>query len=328
MQIPENVRGCVGFIWFRSKSQKGAPRLAGTGFFVRVPFEKFPEHSFVYLVTAKHVIVAARQDSDDDILYIRMNTNNGGSSSIRCHLFSGWVFHPDDVFADVAVIPWAPNINPFQFTTVPRSLFATSDVVERENIDAGDDVFVTGLFVNHVGQHRNLPLIRVGNIAAMPEEPVQTRIGPMDAYLIEVRSIGGLSGSPVFVYLSETRRVPVRGGAPNTATWRGEWALGLLGLIHGHWDLPSPTPDAVAQNSFQNERINMGVAIVVPASKIDETLRHPTLTEMQEIAFRARKDASLPTTDAAVDDSLTKRSFKAALRKVSRRVVEPDEGTS
>jgi hypothetical protein len=32
----------------------------------------------------------------------------------------------------------------------------------------------------------------------LPGDPVATPMGPMQAYLIEARSIGGLSGSPVF----------------------------------------------------------------------------------------------------------------------------------
>ncbi len=38
----------------------------------------------------------------------------------------------------------------------------------------------------------------MGNIAMMPDEPVRTSIGMMESYLIEVRSIGGLSGAPRF----------------------------------------------------------------------------------------------------------------------------------
>jgi hypothetical protein len=49
-----------------------------------------------------------------------------------------------------------------------------------------------GLFSEHQGAERNIPIVRVGNIAAMPEEPVLTTSwGAIDAYLIEARSIGG-----------------------------------------------------------------------------------------------------------------------------------------
>jgi len=41
-----------------------------------------------------------------------------------------------------------------------------------------------------------------GNIAAMPEELIEVRdFGMMQAYLVESRSLGGISGSPVFVHV-------------------------------------------------------------------------------------------------------------------------------
>ena len=77
----------------------------------------------------------------------------------------------------------------------------TEKVIKENEIEVGEEVFVTGLFSHHHGQSKNIPIVRVGNISAMPEEKIQTKEHLMDAYLIEARSIGGLSGSPVFVIL-------------------------------------------------------------------------------------------------------------------------------
>ena len=54
------------------------------------------------------------------------------------------------------------------------------------------------------GRDRNFPIVRTGHIAMMPDEKIpKVKIGDWegnaDAYLIESRSIGGWSGSPVFV---------------------------------------------------------------------------------------------------------------------------------
>ena len=62
------------------------------------------------------------------------------------------------------------------------------------------------------------------NIAMIPDEPVTTSLGDIKAYLVEARSIGGLSGSPAFV--RET-------GAEGTGSFY------LLGLMHGHWGVPA-----------------------------------------------------------------------------------------
>ena len=72
----------------------------------------------------------------------------------------------------------------------------------------GDEVFVVGLFRHRHGTQRNIPIVRVGNLAALTEEKVATNdFGLVDAYLIEARSIGGLSGSPVFLNLWVVRHV-------------------------------------------------------------------------------------------------------------------------
>jgi hypothetical protein len=60
------------------------------------------------------------------------------------------------------------------------------------------------------GRHQNVPIVRVGNFASYPAEQIQTGFGRMDAFLIEARSIGGLSGSPVFVHIGNVRVVEVQ----------------------------------------------------------------------------------------------------------------------
>ena len=49
----------------------------------------------------------------------------------------------------------------------------------------------------------------------------------------------------------------------------------LLGLVHGHYDVPSSsvdTVDAQSPETLSPERVNTGIAIVVPMEKIRETI--------------------------------------------------------
>jgi hypothetical protein len=69
--------------------------------------------------------------------------------------------------------------------------------MEAEQIGIGNEVAFAGLFVNHHGKKRNEPIVRFGNICGIPSEPVSTKAGDIEAYLVESRSVGGLSGSPV-----------------------------------------------------------------------------------------------------------------------------------
>jgi hypothetical protein len=107
----------------------------------------------------------------------------------------------------------------------------------------------------------------MGNIAMMPDEVIPTELGDMEAYLVEARSIGGLSGSPAFV----RKTVPF-----------GIGSFYLLGLMHGHWDLPAKSKNDLLMNDDLLGKVNMGIAIVVPAKKILEVLNHPELVKMRE----------------------------------------------
>ncbi len=63
-------------------------------------------------------------------------------------------------------------------------------------------VFFVGLFAQDYGRQQNLPVARFGQISRMPIEPVTFKYpGGVTtkalAYLVECRSWGGHSGSPV-----------------------------------------------------------------------------------------------------------------------------------
>jgi hypothetical protein len=95
---------------------------------------------------------------------------------------------------------------------------------------------------------------------------------PMEAYLAEGRSIGGLSSSPVFV--RKTVNINLRGSGGEYLPLAGTGKIYFLGLMHGHWDVPKSL-----ETTTQAEVVNMGVSIVVRAHKIWEVLNHPGLVE-------------------------------------------------
>jgi hypothetical protein len=192
-----------------------------------------------------------------------------------------WIFH-EDPNVDVAVLDWQlpSTVDVWAF---PLKEAVTPALIAREGIGLGDDVFVVGLFSRRAGQARNIPIIRVGNIAAMPEEPIETGTGLQETYLVELLSIGGLSGSPVFTYLGGIRREFPIGGEITLTTRAG--AIHLLGLIHGHWNLASEERvDAVRDALDGGERVNMGIAIVVPIARLLEILDYPEARTAREKA--------------------------------------------
>ena len=138
----------------------------------------------------------------------------------------------------------------------------------------------------------------------MPEEPVSTMFGNMKAFLIECRSIGGLSGSSVSAWPGMFRYIDgaVRGTGSNAQrTFR------LIGLMHGHFGLP---------NSTDRERLNMGIAIVNTYDKILEVLNQPVfMAREREILERLQKE-NLPEADSEFAETpeaaLIKEDFKGA----------------
>lgn len=242
---------------------------------------------FVYAVTAKHLIERVEEMTEDGLVYLRVNFAEQGAQWLQTNI-GDWYSHPDEDNVDVSVLPVSlPFGHGLDHRFVRGDVLATESVIQSEGIGVGDEVFLTGLFGRHSGTNRNIPIVRIGNIAAMPEEPIRTIqwAEEMKAYLIESRSIGGLSGSPVFVHLGTVREID---GKPDFLTNK----YYLLGLMHGHWDVPvHRVEDGISMdaNLFDSiERINMGIAIVVPAKKLLEVLNHPELVQM-----RANLEANL-----------------------------------
>jgi len=268
--IPDEIRKCVAFLMYRDATRF---RFGGTCFFVATPRSADPKKpNFMYIVTAAHVIKAMRKKSTDGKAYVRLNFPDP-KVKVSPTPLAEWLTHPTDPTVDIAILPKAPPKGA-DFLVYPMDRFATQDIISDQGIGLGEEVFIVGLFHEHAGRKRNIPIIRVGNIAAMPEEPVQVRgVGLMEAYLVEARSLGGLSGSPVFVNLGLVRST---GGQVKFASGS---IFYLLGLMYGHWDRVVPV--GVTGDDIQLESVNMGIAIVVPAKKILEVINQPSLAEKE-----------------------------------------------
>jgi len=288
MLIPEEMKKCVVFVAMEKNS--GGKQMMGTAFLVGRHLEG-TDRSEVYLVTAKHVIDEIRKHSAYKV-FLRVNLRQGGWAWYETPL-EDWLSHPDEDQVDVSVLPFPCN-ELVDIIFLPLAVFATKDTIGREGIGIGDEVFLIGLFSQHYGSERNIPIARVGNIAAMPEEKVATTgWGDMEAYLVEARSIGGISGSPVFVYLGAHRR--------SGKMVIGQPSFYLLGLMHGHWDQPQSALDY--KLGMGGERINTGIAIVVPATKILEVVKQPSLEKIADEMAMELRLRNFPIPDVSIVDT-------------------------
>jgi hypothetical protein len=232
MLVPDVVRKSVIFLGKKHPKDEEI-RVGGTAFVVAIP--RFPlERAFVYLVTAKHCIDDIKRLSAEGLadgkVYLRINSKTAALPPVETDP-DEWFFHPTEPEkVDVAVYPILSGYDGWDvqnFVLKPDDSYVTSKIIEDEKIGPGDEVFIAGLFTKHSGKTKNIPIIRIGNIAAMAEEPVYPRWcpgHPMEAYLIEARSIGGLSGSPVFVNVGTRAGIAYDGAIPH----RGSNAFYLL----------------------------------------------------------------------------------------------------
>ncbi len=301
MRVPEIINRCVCFLCV--ENPQGASvryRYGGTAFFVQV--QQTPDIRFPYLVTAKHCVDRAAQHGG---LKVRLNLKDGKGAQVLDLPSSAWFYHENPA-SDVAIMPCVPS-KEFEYAVIDTATFADSDVIAKNHIGIGDELFISGLFTQRYGSERNIPIIRTGIIASMPDEPLIDDGGnPYNAYLAEVRSIGGLSGSPVFVYL-EPMRVTDHKQQPDL--YYPDYFL--LGLVRGHWDLGKHS-SAMGFMSDKDAKINMGIAVVTPIGEVEDVLRCDELVKARRKAGGSERKKTTP----APDGTFTKSDLENALRRV------------
>lgn len=295
MQVPDEVRKCAIFVGRETKD--GQKVCGGTAFFVAKPLVRDWYHA-TYCVTAQHNLERIKKEGGYKV-WLRLNMV-GGKASWLATSFDDWVVHPTDANTDVAVLrfPWEENL--YDHKSWPLWLILDQERIRKEEIGIGDEVFFPGLFVRHAGGERNIPIVRIGNIAAMPEEKINSKNYCMDAYLVEARSIGGLSGSPVFVQPGLIRIID------HTPTpYRGQIYY-LMGLMHGHWDSPHAALDSPSEDFREaNEKVNMGIAIVVPVTKIMEVINQPSLQKLDDADAARWLEENKPALDDRFHSAIT-----------------------
>jgi hypothetical protein len=275
MRVPDFMLKCVGFVAEYVVSPVPSAEsfdLEGTGFFVNIPSSVRPANNYFVFVTAKHIAKSLQ----DRLTVVTVNQKGGGIAVLE-DTDDKWYLHPDES-VDVAVMAFTPTPN-LDIKSIPLEMFLDKASIEGKQIGIGDEVYMPGLFTYVASERRNAPILRHGNIAMITDEPIQVDAGFAEVYLIEARSIGGMSGSPVFV--RNTMSLKNKTGQTLHGV-SGESSL--LGLVHGHWDVKE---SEINEPSFVHDRkrgVNLGIAVVVPASKILEVINHPGLVHMRDEA--------------------------------------------
>ena len=276
-RIDDQISKSIVYLYQSITDAEEASPSGATGFIIKLPFESNSENDkryHEYIVTNAHVI-------QNGIEAIRLNTLDGTSECLRLDDLK-WYFHPDD--DDLAVCPLSTlsiGFKQFDYEAIPHHMFITKDYLQRYDIGLGDEVFIVGRFQYHEGTERNLPSARFGNIAQMPIEKIKIKRSPsyimyQEGFLLEMRSIGGYSGSPAFLvtYMgAPTRKFRIDLDMQNHTK--------LLGVDCGHLHLYEKVYDKEANQSIGRVKLNSAMSVVVPCWKLQELLNIDELGDMR-----------------------------------------------
>ena len=264
----------------------------GTGFLFSSKLSTDSQHDILYIVSNAHILEAL-ENMGATHCTVRINTNDGSSDVIQTKI-SEWVRHKDG--DDVAVY-YLPLDSKWKCDFISRDMLIKEDYVrtdifgdqespevaeididdneenrnwrEVRKIGIGTDTIMVGRFMKHGGNDRNYPVVRRGHIAMLPFEPIMqtSRNYNQQSFLVETYSIGGFSGSPVFVQTALNKRNKRHDDTSNGTTY-GQGVF-LLGIDWGHFDFEGE----IVKNDASSLKIPSGMMCVVPAWKLDELIR-------------------------------------------------------
>jgi hypothetical protein len=308
-RISDTYLGCVIYLYASASDAEGGTRTGGSGFLLGVSAQR-PGHFYVFAITNKHLI-------ENGNTVIRVNTRDQ-KFDLWETAENNWVFHPDGDDLAICMIT-VKETDKYAVKFISSSILLDKETAQRLNIGPEDETFLVGRFISHEGRQTNLPTVRFGSIAQMPIEPIRQDHGFLqESFLVETKSIGGYSGSPVLVHIpAMTDREGVAGWYPpdnlmemENVNYRyfqrhGPW---LLGIDWGHINDWVPVCDArgnpINPRPADNMqvKVNTGLAAVVPAWKLAEMLDYgPAAEAMKKASLREAEGRNIRPPDSTED---------------------------
>ena len=309
-RIPERFENAVVFMFGQHpKHDNNLIGPGGTGVIIEFPSATLQGEYHTYVVSNRHVV--------DQTPWVRLNTCDGKTRLLEI-ISEEWI---SDGKEDLAIVDVTDHISLDKdfYSTVEYRHFINADRVIGNHIGIGDQVFMLGLYSDHDGTSRNLPVARFGNIAAMPHHLVPVITGPSDlykrpAFLNDMRSRQGFSGSPVWVWRGEEvdladydaggRKFNKLGGSIYNKT---PPFLCFAGIHRGQF--PEETrvllsKDESLVKTGTEMLIASSMTIVIPAWEISHLLNNPQLRD--ERAARDGLEERIRRSEARVTFTSTK----------------------
>lgn len=278
MPIDHRILTCTAFIG--APGADGGFELDGSGFFAYLG----NENPAVYFLTAQHVLNPDWKDAGapwplDGHSFIRINrTRNRPPEMLKTNR-ADWLYpkerHELDLCAyriENAVRDFHENLDAGILNAATLSLDYVQSRTPKYTMMLGDSVFIVGAFSGYMGELRNVPIVRQGHIAAIVNGSSDSQREQPSQYLVETRSLGGISGSPIFFDPSSRHgRSGMGWGPARTIDAAGEaspettiFPYRLIGMILSTWDM---------RDAYSNADFNTGISVALPIAKIVDFLR-------------------------------------------------------
>jgi hypothetical protein len=304
--LDDEILDCVVYLYPSIEDAENGQEAGGTGFLLGIypEDEELEEWEHLYAISNAHVVGEGPEQAHSPV--IRLTTHSGESDVLPLG-FENWLPHPTG--ADLAVYYFGlVNNEMFLFRSINSEMMLTKDKMRSLNLGPGDDVFMVGRFFLQEGTQRNTPSVRFGNISMMPWEPIQHPSGiDQESFLVEMRTISGYSGSPVFLHYPYTpsppkidRKTGMYSRLYDKASSRGKTQLSnayLLGVDWGHIPfeervlLKKEGKDGKPEYDETNfiAEAHSGQSGVIPAWVLHDFLHSKGSNEMRKQAEQSKK---------------------------------------
>ena len=273
----------VFFLYPSRSDALAGKKFGGTGFFITVPAKRVPGWNHLFGVSNYHVACS------QGFSVPRVNRRDGSVEVVDLGP-EDWHFLPNGPDLAIALMPsWDRRYYDIEGMSLESVL--TREDISRFEINAGDDVFMVGRFIDFDGIGSNVAALRFGHISILEAVvPYATGYkGP--STVIDMHSRTGFSGSPVFVYRTHGSIF-----APENSLMSGGHFLKLLGI---HWcQFPEllelmetidkeTQPEALIRADKKYVQGMSGMTCVVPGQHLLDLFASPSVKEVLEAADRA-----------------------------------------
>jgi len=271
VRLPHEIMHSVAYLYTdQIAAEDGDSTGAATAFWVSGEFRPgaFPQGTTVaFVVTNRHVI-------ERGATTLRWLGRDGTPSILNVPK-EDWFFSSNPNL-DLALwtVPLGIEGNVF---LIPTSRFLIPDELDQFDVRIGDDIFMVGRHLGFDGKIKNTPTARFGHLVQYPLEDIEDDKGRKHkSFLVQMPSLPGFSGSPVFLYQNEIEKNAEHG---RVAIGQRPRFWKLLGVNLGHLKAFTATYHAgtQARNQYLYAEINSGINVVIPSwdlgSVFNELLR-------------------------------------------------------